>query len=303
MTIRDEAINAFRELRQSFEEKKKKRIAFMGDGRGVSTSNLIFPDDNAFVYVRDQLNSTRYRPVRLNRDVRPAFNIPVEVELLPTGEERIIGISDTWLSRETAASNISGVPPHNVQHRFGGGDEVFIDDRLIKVGLVKPTAPQSMSVDVFPFVYYTTEWKRFPATTSADLSVYKPNVGNRYLLITVDPETNELLYVPGLPFTLNFEESLDISSDFSRIPSPPGDVIPLAAVLLSPTTQFIDWRSGFVDNLLSMRMFLSAPQAKIEDRLRAIEGYLGNDPSLPATGAQGFLTDDFIPGIIDGGSW
>lgn len=303
MAKKDDARDALATFSNRFQKKLPRRIAYMGDGRGLATSNLVVPDNNAYVYVRDQLSSKRYYTVRMNRNVRPAFNIPVEVERLESGEERIVDVADTFIDYQQSASVLIGTQPHANQHMFGGGDEVFVDDFLIKSGLVSPTDPVSMSVDIFSFVYYRNEWKRFPISTSDDLSKYKPPIGSRYVLLAVDTDTNSLLYVPGEVFTATFSELLTASDGFEKIPSPPGDVIPLAAVLLTPTTTAVDWRSVGTDNLVSMRIFLSSPQKSIEERLRQLEGYLGNNSDLPATGAQGFTTDDNYVKFIDGGTW
>lgn len=304
MATKDDARNAIRMALGKYEKSPVKRYAYMGDGRGHATSNLIVSDNPAYVYVRNTLNSSDFFVVRMNRNVRPAFNLPVEIHSLEGGQQRIVDVADTFLDQQTSASNISGLGPHGPQHEFGGGDEVFIDDQLIKPGLVHPTDPPSMAVDIFSFVYYNETWQRYGGGTTDDLTQYRPPIGKRYILLCLDQDINDIIIVVGDIFVSGTWDTLFTATDgFQYIPVPPGDVIPLAAVLLTPSTTTIDWNSAGVNNLISMRIFLSAPTKNIVDRIRQLEGYTGNPPNLAMTGAANFTVDENTIQLIDGGTF
>jgi hypothetical protein len=298
----DEVRDLVRRRLGKYEVKKFTRVMFMGDGRGLATSNLVVPDNEAYVYVRESLDSSNYSVARMNRNVRPAFNIPVQVEVDSGGQARIVDVDDTFLDQQTSASTILGVAPHAPQHAFGGGDDIFIEDQQFKTGLVRPTSPESLSVDVYAFVYYQKGWKRFPNTTGVNLSSYIIPNEQRYVLVCVDVETNELTFVLGAPVNLITQQTWDsffnAVDGFDAIPSPPGGVIPLAAILLSSDTTKITW-----DEIISMRMFLNAPAIDIYDRIEQLERYTGNPPSLAMMGAAETPVDENIPGFIDGGTF
>jgi len=304
MATREEARSAVRLTLDRYERSPARRYAYMGDGRGHAASNLIVQDNPAYVYVRNKLDSTDFFVVRMNRNVRPAFNIPVEIHSLENGQMRIFDVADTFLDQQTSASSISGVAPHHPQHEFGGGDEVFIDERLFKPGLVQPTDPASMSVKVFSFIYYYNDWQRYAGATTDDFSQYKPAIGNRYILIALDQDTNDLIVVPGDRFIAgSWDTLLTTISGFNYIPSPPGDAIPLAAILLTSSTTKIDWNSNGVDNLLSMRIMLSSPNKNMLDRIRQLEGLSGNPPNLAVMGAATDTVDENIARLVDGGEF
>lgn len=297
-TLKDakDAFGRFQQgINSSFEPITVKRTVFLGDGLGTGTSNLVVQSNEAFVWARESLQSKQYFPVRLNRSVRPAFNLPVIVGKKTNDPyERILDVDETFVDYSPSASLISGTAPHHSQHEFGGGDEVFIDSKLFKPGLLRPTDPKSLSVTILSFVYYTNAWQRFPETT-IDLTEYVPTTGNLYVTIYIDPDTNTHQVIKG-----NLIASTPIApflDSFDKIPVPPDTSVPISAVFLNAGGTKIDW-----DKLFDIRLHISQPQNNASRRLDVLERMFGYDPNFMMLGVQQGEYAPFID-VIDGGTF
>lgn len=308
MATREEVKSALAKRLNKYKVQTPTRIAYLGDGRGQATSNIVPPGEPDKFWARESLNGEKpFKVLNRNPNFTPAFNLPI---LLGYPEddpdtEQVMGIHRGLVQFSTgnAGSAIGGVAPHHIKHEWGGGDEVFVDPRMFKPGLVKPTAPASMFVKILSFEHYYNEWRRYEGGTSPDLTQYKPSSDYRYVLLCLDPDTNQLTVRSGAVFTPDLSIDSIISNQaqntFRHIPVPPGNEIPLGVVLLEPSTTKIDWNINGVNNLLPMRLLLSAPMKEINERISALESATGIS-SLPATGAANSVQTDLLPARIDG---
>ena len=248
MTTLEEARARYKDHVSQFEEKEVRRMVYLGDGKGFATSNLNVSANPSYVYARDRLGeSEHFFPVKLNRSVRPAFNLPVWVgKRASDAYERILDVVEQFAEYSNSASSISGLAPHNKQHEFGGGDDHFIDTPLIKEGLLRPRNPSSSVVDVLGF-YYAKEsgWDYFSGSSISHMLSFAPTSGSVYVTVSFDPEAQVLKYITGASFSLgdsSYEGLIEnigassLVSSFQYIPAPSKDSIPLGAVLLDNST-------------------------------------------------------------------
>jgi hypothetical protein len=301
----DDAKLRWDNVKSRFSEKRNTRVAYLGDGGGYATSNMYVPSNQAYVYARESHQTKNAFPVLNRNRVRPSFDIPVVLGYTEDDpdHEQVLSIHYASLDFKNNASILGGTGPHNLQHQFGGGDEVFIDSRLFQPGLVKPTNPPSMIATIQSFVYYYNSWRRFTQATTDDLTEYIHASKSRFILIALDPTSNSIVYRIGNLFSAslwsNFYETGE-NNGFSYIPAPSGDEMPLAAVYLAPNTTQINWNAATTDNLYDMRLHIGFSNRSVLDRLFQIEGLTGNRPNLAMTGAADSVADEF-PNIIDGG--
>src|SRR5690606_5104285 len=244
-----------------------------------------------------------------NPNLTPAFNLPV---LLGYPEhdpetEQVLGLHSALIKLDAggnlSGSSIGGTSPHHQKHEWGGGDTVYVDPRMFKPGLVAPTTPVSMRVKVLAFQHYYNFWRRYDGGFSPDLSQYIPDSDYRYVMLCLDPDTNQLVVHPGSVFTPDLSIDSIISNQatntFRHIPVPPGNEVPLGVVLLEPSTTKINWNPEGINNLMPMRILLSSPMKEVNERLSLIESTTGIS-SLPQTGAANSVENDLLPGRIDG---
>lgn len=315
MTTLQDAQSAFRNKIAGYEQKQKKRVVFLGDGKGHATSNLQVDANPSYVYARDSLSdASHYFPVKLNRGVRPAFNLPVWVGKRPNEPyERILDVVEEFADFNNSASIISGLAPHRNQHMFGGGDEVFVDSQLIKEGLLKPRSPATSVVDIFGFYYNSgSTWYYFGGSSISNLLDYVPSSGSRYVTISFDISSGSLMLTPGDQFVVptggstyeELVENIGVSASvfgFNYVPTPPSGTIPLGAVSLEATTTIFDWQqNGGLENLYPIRLLLNSIDAGFaERRLDDVERQLGYSTIPTVFAANSFGKIEW--NVIDGG--
>src|SRR3990167_7332710 len=156
MTTLAEARRIYREAMERYQEKTLTRTAILGDGRGTAASNVIVPENTDYVYARDDINSSNFFIILNQGAVQPAANLPVVIGYpLPTGsgsdEEQVLRINYSGLG-DISPGTISPVGPHHQQHEFRGGDDVLLDSRQFLTGLIHPTDPTTMTVQVESFI-------------------------------------------------------------------------------------------------------------------------------------------------------
>jgi hypothetical protein len=308
MATIEEVRGKFKNRFDQFKVKTPLRVAYLGDGRGGATSNMVPPGEPDKFWARESIDGDKpFKILNRNPNFTPQFNLPVLLGYPEDDpeQEQVMGIHRALVqfSIGNAGSAIGGVAPHHTKHEWGGGDEVFIDPRMFKPGLIKPTAPTSMKVKILSFQHYYNYWRRYDGGVSPDLAQYKPSADYRYVLLTLDPDTNQLCIRPGNVFTPDLSIDSIISNQatntFRHIPVPPGNEIPLGVVLLEPGTTKIDWNINGINNMLPMRILLSSPMKEVNERLSLLESATGIS-SLPSTGAANSVQTDLLPGRIDG---
>ena len=308
MATIEEVRSKFKQRLSIYKIQTPTRVAYLGDGRGLATSNMVPVDEPDKFWARESLNGDKpFKIINKNPTLTPQFDLPVLLgypEHDPT-EEQVLGLHSALIKLGpggNAGSGVGGVSPHHSKHEWGGGDEVSVDPRMFKPGLLKPTAPRSMRVNALSFQHYYKDWRRYDGGTSPDLSQYRPDSDYRYVLICLDPESNQLTIRPGAVFSPDLSIDSIISNQatntFRHIPVPPGNEIPLGVVLLEPSTTKIDWNVGGINNLLPMRILLGSPMAEINSRLEVIESAVGVG-SLPTTGAANTVDEPFSR-MVDG---
>lgn len=301
MTKLEEAKTKWKEVSKQFRKGMPTRTVLTGDGKGNAASNLVDPLRPNHIKVRE-LGTNRVFSVKSRGGKSgPYVDMPVILgydDYLDPGEEQVLGINYNMLPQGyIGGSAIYGIGPHAAQHMFRGGDEVFIDSRLFLNGLVAPTTTPSMRVQVKPIIYYYKDFKRLGSALSVDFTDYLPGEGNRFVLISIDPDANQLSYTPGQVFAATGGLAGIITGGttvggFSYIPSPPGGHVPLAAIFLTDSTTVVNWTS-INDNIFDTRLFSQPALGEIHDRLDQVEGYIGSDHNLPVTGAQQNSAQEF----------
>lgn len=300
MATREAARSAIQRTLGAYQEKNQTRVAYLGDGRGRAASNLIVNENKAYVFARDEMTSQDFFPVLNQNRVRPAFNLPVVIGKDQTDPEvwQIISIHYASLDFSDDASVIGGIGPHHTQHEFGGGDEVFVDGRLFKPGLLQPTYPATMQARVLSFPYYEEEWKRFSGSLTLNFTQFVPTGACAvWVTVSLDPGTGSLTYAEGpvhgaagAAGTYSWADYIlgtlpsGSSNSFDLIPAPAATHIPIGSVLLSASTTAIDWNINDIDDVFDSRRHLTAPPRKLYERVRAIENSTGHDADMPVMG-------------------
>lgn len=300
MATKEEAQRVWREFREGVQQRTPVRYVLTGNGQGDGVENLYVPFKPDHIYVREYSDLNRAFPVLNRGKVGPYINMPVVVgyDQIEPEREQVLGINYDALPGNVSTSAIYSIGKHHIQHEFGGGDVVWVDSRQWTPGLVVPTTPPSMNVEVRSFLHYYDEWGRFGGSTTDSLSQYKPaDTSGRYVLVSLDQRTGSLLLKPGIPFTnqQTFDVLISSASNTNSVdylPTIASDEIPLGAVYLTSATSVITW-IGAGSNLLDTRLHNSYSISDIIQRLNSLEATLGNSNTLPTTGAANFVTPDY----------
>ena len=296
----DQARNVLRSTLGQYQKTRKTRIAYLGDGKGQQEKNLYHPNDPNLWAVRETLATPHYFYVRSIGVVRPAFNLPVVIGYTDANpvEESILSVFIQAFGHNAGASIISGIGAHHRQHEWGGGDEVFIDPKQFKEGLVAPTNPPSTSVIVNPFYYGDYGLTKFPKETTIGMDQYLPSASyQRYVLISLNPETDELEYKSGEEFlatATTYETILAGGSvTASAIPSVPYGNYPLAAILLSSDTSTLDWNINDTNNIYPIRYILNPSLEGILGDIASLKSLLGFG-TIPTLGANQDIQEELV---------
>ena len=312
-TTLEEARSRYKSKVDGFEEKEIRRLVYLGDGRGHATSNLTVPANESYLFARDRLHdSEHYFPIKLNKKIRPAFNLPVWVGKRPSeAYERIIGVVEEFADFDSAASTISGISPHGRQHEFGQGDEVWIDSQLLKEGLVKPRIPASSVIDVDGFYYYGDSWNYFSGSSMSTILDFAPTSGSVYVTVSFDKIRKVIELTGGENFTIpadSYEAMItniggSVINGFDYVPEPPKKNIPLGAILLNSATTVFDWnqQAGGTNNVYPTRILLDQTDNNHDEEFEDIYKRIRRS-SLPIMGVQNWKTEQEFD-CIDGGTF
>ena len=288
-------------IRQQYEKRFRKntptRTAYLGDGKGYAASNIIVADNPSLFYAREKMTDKQYFVVpNYNAGVNPQFNLPVILgyDQINPNIEQILGIDMSIFPYQSAASVLGGLGPHHRQHEFGGGDEVFIDPELIKVGLFQPDSPPTFGGYVQPFYYSHPNLglKVFSGSRIDGIDLFKPTESTnfRFVSISFNPHSGSLIYRPGnelaptvlggsttLADLLAAGGSILIPGGEAAFPPVPGGEIPLATFLLTSAASSINWSST---DYYHSRLFLGKIDTDVYARLDSLERNL-NISTLP----------------------
>lgn len=280
MATRKEAIDALANRLGVLKPKTPLRVAYLGDGRGSATSNLNVPGQPNYVYARHSLNQGEKHFAIFSRFIAPAINKPVVIGTLDwePEKEQVIDFHMAGFEHMESSSAIGGLGAHHIQHEWGGGDTVWVDPRMMTIGLVTPNSPQDMTVLIKSFAYYYKTWERFGGETSIDFTQWVPTTDNIYVLIALDPTSKRIVYRVGNPFSGT--PSLPEAGGWGHVPAPAGDEYPLAAIGLVSTTTLLDY-----GNINVARMWINHPTRYLHDKIDFIEKSTGHSYSMTTTGA------------------
>lgn len=304
MATLDDAKSAWNQTKRGFRKNTPTRTAFLGNGGGYAASNIVVAGNPSMFYARERLSDKAYFVVpNYNSNVNPKFNLPVVLGYDQTnpGIEQILGVDMSAFPYQSAASVLGGLAPHHAQHEFGGGDEVFIDAELIKIGLFTPDNPPTLGGYVQPFYYSskTTGLQVFGGSRLDSISSYIPATSGttRMVSITLNPDSGSLVYRASAEFSANISGSATleellagggsvlIPGGSATLPKVPGGEIPIATFALTSTTASLNW-SATNSNYYHSRLFLGKVDTDIYSRLDTIETKVGVSP-LPRLGAGG----------------
>ena len=299
MATLDEARETWAKERAKFRQDTPTRIAYMGDGRGYAASNMIVPGAPTLIYCRESPDSNDFFPIK-NRTVQPAFNKQVILGYIdhePQIEQVLDFIEESVLYQQNASA-IGQVKSHRQQHEFGGGDETYTDPRLFTPGLGQPTNPTSGCLHISPFAYYYNSWSRWSGGNTVDLTQYIPSSGSRYILISLDPEVNELTYRLGEVYTPESAEFADIGGGgpgggWGFVPAPTANEYPIVAVNVHEGTTSFNWNSTILDNITEARLHITPPYKELLDRVETLERMFGVDNNLTTAGAESSATETY----------
>ena len=302
MTTLNDAKSAWERASNQFRKNTPTRRAFLGDGRGNATSNIVVADNPTMFYARENLTDEAYFVVpNFNAGVNPQFNLPVVLgfDQINPNIEQILGVDMSVFPYESSTSILGGIGSHHTQHEFGGGDEVFVDAELIKVGLFSPNNPPDFSGYVQPFYYSHSAngLVAFPGSYIDSLEPYKPSASatNKFVTVALNPDTGALVYRPGtelvntgvssvgLADLLEAGGSIAIGGGSATFPPVAGGEIPLVTFNLTSTTTSLSW-SATNSPYYSTRLFLGKIDTDIYARLENLETKVGLN-TLPTTGA------------------
>ncbi len=302
MTTLNDAKSAWQKQKRRFREATPTRTAYLGDGNGYATSNIVVADNPSMFYAREKMTDKQYFVVpNFNAGINPQFNLPVVLgyDQINPNIEQILGIDMSIFPYQSSASVLGGLGPHHKQHEFGGGDEVFVDPELIKIGLFTPDYPPSLEGYVQPFYYSnrSTGLKVFGGSRIDSVSPFKPTTSGatRFLTISLNPDTGSLVYRSGTDFAaidagsatyaclLAGSGSVITAGGTAALPIVAGGEIPIATFALTSTTASLNW-SSTNSSYYHTRLFLGKVDTDIYARLESLERN-SNINTLPTTGA------------------
>jgi hypothetical protein len=302
MATKDEAIKAWKEFRDKVQIKTPVRYVLTGNGQGDGVDNLYVPFKPDHIYVREYSDLNRAFPVLNRGKVGPYINMPVVIgfDQIEPEREQVLGINYDALPGNVSTSAIYSIGKHHIQHEFGGGDEVWLDSRQFMPGVVVPTNPPSMSVEVRPFVSYYDQWRRYEGGTTDSLESHKPTDDrSKYVLIALDQLTGSLIYKDGLPFNVQstFDVLINAGSEVNGIdylPTIGSTEVPLGAIFLTSATSVLSW-IGAGSNMIDARLHNGYSIADLVNRINLTQATLGYSDSLPTTGAAAFPVPEYNP--------
>jgi hypothetical protein len=302
MATLNDAKTAWQRQKRRFRENTPTRTAYLGNGMGYATSNIVVADNPSLFYAREKMTDKQYFVVpNFNAGINPQFNLPVVLgyDQINPNIEQILGIDMSIFPYQSSASVLGGLGPHHKQHEFGGGDEVFIDPELIKIGLFTPEYPPTFQGWVQPFYYShkTGGLRVFGGSRIEDVSQYKPTASGvtKFLSISFNPDSGSLVYRQGTDLTpvttgsATLEEllagggSYTVSGGTAQFPTVPGGEIPIATFALTSTTASLNW-SATNSSYYHTRLFLGKIDTDIYARLDSLERN-STINTLPTTGA------------------
>jgi len=214
-----EALRAWKEIVGGLQPRQGLRRGIIGDGAGhVAVANR--PN---WVWIRYEENQNRLSMVFCTLGYLEDGTRVVVGKWHPSDNyEQVLGVywgPYRWDTTD-ATGTLLRVPRHGeTHHGTYGSDPAWIDYSNLTFGLVMPTDPYSLIVNVYPFVYsYGVQTKDFEGG-ALDLSGEVPGgAGHEYVLIYFDPDTETVGYVTSGVVPLAASPSMPDLTDVNAIP-------------------------------------------------------------------------------------
>ena len=307
MAKKEEAREVLKGWAHKFQPRKRFRTAYLGDGRGTERINL-FVDENSPNPEERQLLWARYRldggdrfSIK-NRTVNPVFNLPVfigEKDEEP-GVDQIVGVDYGSIP---VGGNQYALPAHNFTHSLNGSDPIRLDSRQFMTGLVYPTSPPSLQLNLLGFVYNYSGWKVVDDASLPTLESLRPASSGSlaFVIIAIELATKTVEYFDS-SYSLTggqqtwdqfFEEQTPAQLQ-TVLPELPNGYTSLALVVLENTTTQISWLES-INNLFDYRQFITGAAGGVVDGatqpgqlLFSVDGQ-SFSPRTPVTNSSGLI--------------
>lgn len=188
----------------------------LGRPNGDDTYTVAVADRPGFYYVRvAQGGGESVTVARALGKVAARAGLPVRMALEVGGTYTIDGVDPAYYDAATTGddSNEYGLPPHT--HRIGTGLEYEIEPERFEPGRVYPDA--DLVVYINPFRYHwNATWKYWPGGR-IDLTSVQPSTSTKWawVLVGVNPETNEAVAVAGDEYASQADLTLDLLNDIA----------------------------------------------------------------------------------------
>ena len=292
-SLRAKAFRVKTGLQKRVDEKEPKRPIFhalMGDGTGGDPrTHCQVEDEPNLVYVR--VTGRGVMQAIYNQDLPVRHDLPVLVG--PTQENpdvyEVLGLDQAaW----TGPGEYRYIGLHHEAHEFrnanGGDDVVWVQKSQFVPFLGSPTDPPSMQLYIQPgFYLYLADWQYWPGG-NVDLTGHGPAAGlARYVLITIDGETNTAVMTDGADFAI-----FPPTNPSANIPDCPTGSFPVTAVYMLDTTTELTW-----DNTYDVRLMVGGGTGtELPGPHHLIDDTVHDDTAVHAALVEG----DMIYGFDDG---
>jgi len=225
---REETIEKWKGLLASKADVLMYRSALTGDGSTATTCDVTGKDGWAWVRYSEKQD----RASQVVNQVMPGApqGVPVMVgKKYPSDKYyQILGVNmELYYEHTNPTEYVSYlIAAHGPTHLSSGSDPAYIDSGNFLPGAITETSPASMFVQGNALLYEYGGTARTFGGGVTDLTLTIPGIAgtHRYVLITIDPDTNLLNWTMGIPSPLPVVPG---------IPAIPLAHIPLAVVMVT----------------------------------------------------------------------
>lgn len=275
MAYTDAEFEQFKQAHEArFKPAKRTFLARLGHPDGSTIKVAGRPN---FIYARLLSNSQVIQVLNMRAPLR--YNLPVVLGYTDSLPEQL-QVLDIYLpaAADGLTSEYSMVKAHGATHTWDGGDEVWVNQAQVMIGLPRSTGTFGLAIDQFAYLDNLSAVTLFDDYTSADpLSALVPATSGNAVWVAVTLDQTD----GGIDYTAGSEWLYPDPDPTQYFPALPVGGIPLADILLiagdtAITQDRIDGRR---------RLFVGNPYA-------GGSGATFTPGSVPFSGSAGTLTED-----------